>query len=44
VGLNGVREADDASADDDEIGGTSGCVVGHGADCNVTATRNAALV
>jgi hypothetical protein len=44
VGLNGVREADYAGADNDEVGGTSGCVVGHDADCNVATTWNAALV
>jgi hypothetical protein len=44
VGLNGVREADHAGADNDEVSGTSGWVVGHDADCNVAETRNAALV
>ena len=44
VGLNGVREADDARTDHDEVGGRSGCVVGHDADCTVIATRNAVLV
>jgi len=44
VGLNGVREADHAGADNDEVGGTSGCVVRHEADCTVTPARKAALV
>ena len=44
VGLNGVREADQASADNDEVGGTSGCVDRHEADDIVAAARNAALV
>ena len=44
MGLNGVREADDAGADDDEVSGRSGCVVGHDADSTVTTAPNAALV
>jgi hypothetical protein len=44
VGLNSVREADHAGADNDEVGGTSGCVVRHGADCTVAPARNAPLV
>jgi len=44
VGLDGVREADHAGADNDEVGGTSGCVVRHEADCSVASERNARLV
>jgi hypothetical protein len=38
AGLNGVREADDAGADDDEVSGQSSAVVGHDADCTVIAS------
>jgi hypothetical protein len=36
--LNGVRKADDAGADDDEVRGQSSAVVGHDADCTVIAS------
>jgi len=44
VGFDGVREADHAGADNYEVGGTSGCVVGHEADCTVAPACNAPLV
>ena len=44
VALDGVREADDAGTDDDEVSGQRRCVVGHDADSTVTTAPNAALV
>ena len=38
AGFNGVREADDARADHDEVGGQGSAVVDHAADCTAVAS------